>query len=89
MVRLPAANRAVGVRRQAGFIAPSLEPISVGADSPVSGGQAVAATIGSAACAWRRFQRDIDLICLHGQAFIALIAKASSSTHINYSTRIR
>jgi hypothetical protein len=70
----------------------NLEPISVGTDSPVSGGQAVellAATVGSAACAWRRFQRDIDLICLHGQAFIAMIAKAKPSTHIKSQALIR
>jgi hypothetical protein len=27
-------------------------------------------------------QRDVDLICLHRQAFIARIAKANSTTHI-------
>jgi hypothetical protein len=27
-------------------------------------------------------QRDVELICLHCQAFIARIAKAKSSTHI-------
>jgi len=33
-------------------------------------------------CAWRGFQPDADLICLHGQACIAQIAKAKPSTHI-------
>jgi len=49
----------------------------------------VGATVGSAACAWRGFQRDIDLICLHAQAFIALIAKAKTATHIKPSTHIK
>jgi hypothetical protein len=33
-------------------------------------------------------QRDIDLIRLHGQAFIARIAKAKPSTHIKSQTHI-
>jgi len=48
----------------------------------------VGATVGSAACAWRGFQRDIDLICLQAQAFFALIAKAKPSTHIKSQTHI-
>jgi len=35
-----------------------------------------------AAYALRRYQRDVDLICLHCQAFVVWIAAAKSSTHI-------
>jgi len=41
---------------------------------------------------WGRFcaqQCDVDLIRLHGQAFIVQIAKAGSSTHIKPSTPIQ
>jgi hypothetical protein len=63
-----------------------VEPVPAGADP--TGSEGSVGRRDRCGAAWgssRMFpsiQRDVDLICLHCQAFIARIAAAKSSTHI-------
>jgi hypothetical protein len=64
-----------------------VEPTAPGADPTGSEGSAGRCDRCGAAWGFARMfpsiQRDVELICLHRQAFIARIAAAKSSTHIH------